>query len=87
MYILLFTCLNIRAIHLELVKDMSTHSVILALVQLFNLYGVLAHIYSDNTRAFVAGCNLVKQVFVSDEFVGKFSAFNIKHLTIPLCSA
>ena len=29
----------------------------------------------------------MKQVFVSDELMGKFSAFNIKHLTIPLYSA
>ena len=87
MYILLFTCLNIIVIHLELVKDMSTHSVILALVRFFNLYGVSLHIYSDNVRAFVAGCNLVKQVFVSDEFVEKFRTFNMKYLTIPLYSA
>ena len=78
MYIFLFTCLNIRAIHLEFVKDMSPHSVILALVRFFNLYEVPLHIYSDNARAFVTSCNLVKQVFVSDEFVGKFSTFNIK---------
>ena len=87
MYILLFACLNIRVIHLELVKDMSTHSVIVALVRFFNLDGVPSHFYSDNAWAFVACCNLVKQVFVSDEFVGKFSTFNIKHLTIPLYSA
>ena len=62
MYILLFTCLNIRAIHLELVNDMSIHSVIFALVQFFTLYEVPSHIYSDNARAFVAGGNLVKQV-------------------------
>ena len=66
---------------------MNTHSVILALVRFFNLYEVPLHIYSDNARAFIAGCNLVKQVFVSDEFVGKFSTFNEKHLTIPLYSA
>ena len=87
MYILLFTCLNIRAIHLELVKDMSTHSVILALVRFFNLYEVPSRIYSDNARAFIAGCNRMKQVFVSNEFVGKFSTFNINYLTIPLYSA
>ena len=86
MYILLFTGLSIGSIHLDLVKDLSTHSVILALVRFFNLYGLPSYIYSDNARAFVAGCNLAKQV-VSDEFVGKFSTFNIKHLTIPLYSA
>ena len=78
-FILLFTYLNIRAIHLELVKDMSTHSVTLALVLFFNLFGVPSHIYS--VRAFDADCNLV---FVSEEFVGKISTFNIKHHTILL---
>ena len=66
---------------------MSTHSVILALLRFFNLNRVPSHTYSENARAFVAVCNLVKQVFVSDEFVGKFSTFNIKHLTISLYSA
>ena len=87
MYILLFKCFNIRVIHLELVKDISSHSMILTLVKFFYLYGSSSHIYSDNSRAFVAGCNPVKQVFVFDEFVGRFSTFNIKHFTIPLYSA
>ena len=64
MYILLFTCLNIRAIHLKLIKDMSIHSVILALVRFFNLYGVPSHIYLDNARAFVTSCNLGKHFTV-----------------------
>ena len=66
---------------------MSTHSVIFALVRFFNLYGVPSHIYSENARDFVAGCNLLRQMFLSDEFVEKFSTFNIKHLTITLYSA
>ena len=52
-----------------------------------SVYGVPSRIYSNNARDFVAGCNPVKQVFMSDEFVGKFSTFDIKHLTIPLYSA
>lgn len=35
----------------------------------------------------MAGCDLIKRVFISDEFEGKFSSYNIKHLTIPLYSA
>ena len=84
MYILLFMHFTIRAVHLELVNDISPYSVVLSLVQLFNLFGVHSDIYSDNAHSFVAGYNLVKQFFVSDEFVEMFSTFNIKHLTIPL---
>ena len=48
MYLLIITCFNVRAIHLELVNDMSTHSVVLAIVRFFNIYRVPSHIYSDN---------------------------------------
>ena len=46
--ILIFTCFNVRAFHLELMNDMSTHSVALAMVRFFNIYGVPSNIYSDN---------------------------------------
>lgn len=61
--------------------DTSAHAMVLALVKFFNLYGVPTNIYSDNTCSFVAVCNLIKQVFTSDEFEGKFRIFNIKHHT------
>lgn len=71
MYILIFTCFSVRAIHLELLPDMTTQSVVLAFVRFFNFYGVPFHIYLDNTKFFVAGCDLVKQVYLSDEFRGQ----------------
>lgn len=46
MYILIFTYFNVTAIHIELVEDMFAHSVILAFVKVFNLYGVPIHIYT-----------------------------------------
>lgn len=86
MYILIFACFNVRAIHLELVEHISVHFVVLALVRFFNVHGVPSHIYSDNARSFVSGCDVIKEVYVSDKFVGKFSTYNIKHPTIPLYS-
>ena len=84
MYLLIFTCLNIRAIHIELVQDMSTHSFILALLRFTNIYGIPSHIYSDNTKSFIAGCNLMEEVFASGEFNDKFEIYHIKHIKIPL---
>ena len=87
MYLLIFTCFNIRAIHIELVKDMSTHSFILALIRFTNIYGIPFHIYSDNVKSFIAGCNLIEEVFVSSGFNGHFQVYNIKHVKIPLYAA
>ena len=81
MYLLIFTCLNIRAIHTELVQDMSTHSFILALLRFTNIYGIPSHIYSDNAKSFIAGCKLMDEVFASSEFNDKFEIYHIK---IPL---
>ena len=84
MYMLIFTCLDIRTIHIELVKDMSTHSFILALIRFTNIHGIPYHIYSDNARSFIAGCNLIEEVFASSEFN---ELYNIKHIRIPLYAA
>ena len=47
---------------------MSTHSFILALIRFTNIYGIPSHIYSDNAKSFIAGCNLIEEVFASSEF-------------------
>lgn len=87
MYMLIFTCLNIRAVRIELVKDMSTHSFVLALIRFTNIYGIPSHIYSDNARSFIAGCNLIEEVFASSAFNEHFQVYNIKHIRIPLYAA
>ena len=45
MYILIF-CLNTRAVHLDLIPDMSTHSFVSAFLRFSNKFGIPAHIYS-----------------------------------------
>ena len=57
-YLLIFTRLNVRAIHLEPADDMNIHSFVLAMIRFINIYGIPSLIYSDNARSFVAGCNL-----------------------------
>ena len=44
-YLVLFTCLSIRAIHIELLPDIAANKFVLALVQFTNLYGIPSHIY------------------------------------------
>lgn len=85
-YILLFTCLNIRAVHLELLEDMSVNSFIQAFLRFTNLYGIPEVLYSDNAKTFVAGFEIIKNSFISDAFKEKFALYQIKHHTIPLYS-
>ena len=87
MYLLVFTCLNIRAVHIEVVPDMSTHSFILAFLRFINLYGVPSTLYSDNAKSFISAGNILAIAMTTDEFTDKFQNFNIKHIRIPAYSA
>ena len=87
MYLLIFTCLNVRAIHIELVPDMSTHSFVLAFLRFVNLYGIPTFLYSDNAKTFIAGSQALQQALVSDEYRENFSNYEIQHIRIPLFSA
>ena len=87
MYLLIFTCLNVRAVHIELIPDMTTRSFILAFLRFVNLYGIPTHLYSDNARSFIAGYNLLEEAMVTDEFGEHFRNYDIKHIRIPAYSA
>ena len=44
MYILLFTCLNVRAVHIELVPDMSAHQFVHAFTRFTKVFGIPSHL-------------------------------------------
>lgn len=52
-YICLFICFNTRAVHLELVSDLSSDAYLLALKRFISRRGKPSKIYSDNGRNFV----------------------------------
>ena len=83
---LFFTCLNTRAVHLELISDMSTHSFVSALPRFSNKFNIPSHIYSDNARSFLKGCDVISEVFSCSQFLEHFQTYNIKHVTIPAYS-
>ena len=58
-YILIFTCLNVRACHIELIPEMSTNHFVLALVRFCNEYGIPDTVYSDNAKSFIAGVHFM----------------------------
>ena len=87
MYILLYTCLNVRAIHLQLVPSLSTVDFVLAFQQFINIYGLPSHIYTDNGLSFISGGNWIEKAFMSSEFSSNISSTDMKHIKIPLYSA
>ena len=86
-YILIFTCFNTRAIHLETVQSMTTSEFILAFIRFSNRYGIPSSVYSDNAKSFVQAGNIIEQLLTSSEFEEKFRTAAITHRTIPIYAA
>ncbi|KAL7630818.1 UNVERIFIED_CONTAM: hypothetical protein RMT77_018969 [Armadillidium vulgare] len=87
MFILIFPCLNIRAIHLELIPDMSVPTFLFAFQRFCNHYTIPDYLYSDNARTFGKGANFLAKALESNEFQQELKSNNIKHVKIPLFSA
>ncbi|GBN43714.1 hypothetical protein AVEN_78783-1 [Araneus ventricosus] len=51
-YIVLFTCIVIRAVHLELVDNLTTETFLLALRRFITRRGLCSDMWSDNARTF-----------------------------------
>ena len=88
MFILIFTCLSVRAVHIELVEDMTSTAFVQALIRFTNVHGIPSHIYSDNARSFstTLRSDIIEQHVHSDNFDKQFENYKIKHIKIPLYS-
>lgn len=62
-YILLFTCAVTRGIHLELTKDLTAKSFLLAFRRFVSRRGLCSVIYSDNARTFKAADAELKKMW------------------------
>ncbi|XP_062541852.1 uncharacterized protein LOC134209845 [Armigeres subalbatus] len=58
-WVALFTCLTIRAVHLEIVHSLSTHSCVMAIRRFVNRRGSPAAFYSDNGTCFKGANNIL----------------------------
>lgn len=70
MNLLIFTCLNVRAVHKELVRDMRSHAFVLTFIKFCNIHMTFlhTHIYCDNARSIIAGGNLIKECLLLTNF-------------------
>lgn len=61
-YIAVFVCLAVKAIHFEIVGDLTTEAFIAALTRFVSRRGPVAHLYSDNATNFVGAFRKLKDI-------------------------
>jgi hypothetical protein len=69
-YICIFVCMAIKAVHIELVCDLTTDSFLNALKRFITRRGLCCNIYSDNATNFVGANKQLKEFYqflTSDE--------------------
>lgn len=88
-YVCLFICFVTRAVHLELVSDLSSDSYLLALKRFIARRGKPYQIFSDNGRNFVGAANEFKNVLKnsSKDIIEYATSQNIKFSFIPAYAA
>lgn len=59
-YIVLFVCLSTRAVHIEIVVDLTSEAFIAAFKRFIGRRGNVAHLYSDNGTNFVGANKILK---------------------------
>ena len=62
-YIVLFTCLMSRAVHLEMVKSLTAADFLLAFKRMINRRGTVKVMYSDNGTNFVRAAKDLQQIY------------------------
>lgn len=88
----IFVCMATKAVHLEIVSDLTTEGFLAAFRRFIGRRGIPGHIYSDNGTNFVGANNKLHELFVlfnSDEFKTQVDSDAIKrnirwHFNPPL---
>ncbi|XP_062708969.1 uncharacterized protein LOC134288366 [Aedes albopictus] len=80
-WVAVFTCLTVRAVHLELVHSLSTESCIMAVRRFVARRGPPAEIYSDNGTCFQGASRDLKQT--NEVLASTFTSAQTKWLFIP----
>ncbi|CAG9135063.1 unnamed protein product [Plutella xylostella] len=90
-YIAIFICMSTKAVHIELVSDLTTQSFIMALKRLCARRGVVKSMFSDNGKNFVGAAKELQREFqqfetlMSPEFFKEVNKLGINwHFNAPL---
>lgn len=78
----IFVCMAIKAVHLEVVSDLSTDGFLAALGRFIARQGIPERVYSDNGTNFKGANNHLKELYVllnSDEHKERANRFSVEH--------
>lgn len=73
-YICVFVCLAVRAVHIELVTELSTNGFIACLNRFIARRGRPSKIFSDNGKNFVGACNELSRLLDSNSIISLYAA-------------
>ena len=82
-YICLFTCASTRAIHLEVVEDLTTQNFLLAFRCLTAHHSLSSIIVSDNAITFQSAANVLQKLMSSPEISNYLSNRQVEWRFIP----
>ena len=60
-YVCLFICLSTKAVHLEVVSDLTSEAFIASLTRFVSRRGLVSHLYSDNATNFVGAARQLRE--------------------------
>lgn len=81
-YVCVFICMAIKAVHLEIASDLTTDGFLAAFRRFIARRGIPQHVYSDNGTNFTGANNHLKELYVifnSDEHKKRTSKFAVEH--------
>jgi hypothetical protein len=82
-YICLFTCASTRAIHLELVEDLSAQSFLLAFRRFVSHHSLPSMVISDNATNFECGADFITKIFRNPEVANYLTSQQVDWQFIP----
>lgn len=82
MYICVFICLSVKAVHLEVVSSLSTEAFIAALTRFVSRRGLIANLYSDCGTNYVGAASELKKLFKNEESKRALDNFSQENGTI-----
>ncbi|XP_011687096.1 PREDICTED: uncharacterized protein LOC105449538 [Wasmannia auropunctata] len=84
-YVCIFICMAVKAVHLEVVSDLSSEGFLAALRRFIARRGMPEHVYSDNGTNFVGANNQLKEIYAlfnSEEHKDVINRFASEHRVV-----